>query len=112
MFTSVLERTKEIGIMKSIGAKNSAIITLFFIESGLIGSIGGIIGAAMGISIAMGLGFVGRLVLGSELIRAEISFGLVFGSILGSFLLGTIFGVIPAIRASKLNPVDALRNAK
>jgi len=112
MFTSVLERTKEIGIMKSIGAKNSAIFTLFFIESGLIGSIGGIIGAAMGISIAMGLGFVGRLVLGSELIRAEISFGLVFGSILGSFLLGTIFGVIPAIRASKLNPVDALRNAK
>ena len=112
MFTSVLERTKEIGIMKSIGAKNSAIFTLFFIESGLIGSIGGIIGAAMGISMAMGLGFVGRLVLGSELIRAEISFGLVFGSILGSFLLGTIFGVIPAIRASKLNPVDALRNAK
>ena len=112
MFTSVLERTKEIGIMKSIGAKNSTIFSLFFIESGLIGSIGGILGAAMGISMAMGLAFAGRMALGSELIRAEISIWLVLGSILGSFLLGSIFGVIPAIRASKLNPVDALRHTK
>ena len=112
MFTSVLERTKEIGIMKSIGAKNSTIFTLFFIESGLIGSIGGIIGAAIGISVAMGLAFAGRMALGSELIRADISIWLVLGSIFGSFLLGTIFGVIPAIRASKLNPVDALRHTK
>jgi len=112
MFTSVLERTKEIGIMKSIGAKNSTIFSLFFIESGLIGSIGGIIGAAVGVSMAMGLAFIGRMALGSELIQAEISVWLVFGSIFGSFLLGSIFGVIPAIRASKLSPVDALRNAK
>ncbi len=112
MFTSVLERTKDIGIMKSIGAKNSTIFTLFFIESGLIGSVGGIIGAASGIAMATGLASVGRLLLGSELIRAEISIWLVLGSIFGSFLLGTIFGVIPAIRASKLNPVDALRNSK
>jgi len=52
------------------------------------------------------------MALGSELIRAEISIWLVLGSILGSFLLGSIFGVIPAIRASKLNPVDALRHTK
>ncbi len=112
MYTAVVERTKEIGIMKSIGAKNSAIFSLFFIESGLIGSIGGIIGATIGISMAMGLAFVGRIVLGSDLIRAEISLGLVLGSILGSFLLGSIFGVIPAINASKLNPVDALSHTK
>jgi putative ABC transport system permease protein len=112
MFTSVLERTKEIGIMKSIGARNSTIFSLFFIESGLIGSIGGTIGAVIGISVAMGLAFVGRLALGSELIRTEISIWLVVGSIFGSFLLGSIFGVIPAIRASKLNPVDALRHTK
>ncbi len=112
MFTSVLERTNEIGIMKSIGARNSSIFSLFFIESGLIGSIGGILGAIIGISMALGLAFVGRLALGSNLIRAEISIWLVLGSIFGSFLLGSIFGVIPAIRASKLNPVDALRHTK
>ena len=112
MFTSVLERTKEIGIMKSIGARNSTIFSLFFIESGLIGSIGGIIGAVIGISMATGLAFIGRILLGSELIRTEISLWLVLGSILGSFLLGSIFGVIPAIRASRLNPVDALRYTK
>ncbi len=112
MFTSVLERTKEIGIMKSIGARNSTIFSLFFIESGLIGSIGGIIGAVIGISMATGLAFIGRILLGSELIRTEISLWLVLGSILGSFLLGSIFGVIPAIRASRLNPVDALRHTK
>ncbi len=112
MFTSVLERTKEIGIMKSIGARNSTVFSLFFIESGLIGSIGGIIGAIIGVSVAMGLAFVGRLALGSELIRAEISVWLVLGSIFGSFLLGSIFGVIPAVNASKLNPVDALRHTK
>ncbi len=112
MLTSVLERTKEIGIMKSIGARNSAIFSLFFIESGIIGSIGGIIGAIIGISVAMGLAFVGRLALGSDLIRADISIWLIVGSIFGSFLLGSIFGVIPAIRASKLNPIDALRHTK
>lgn len=112
MFTSVLERTKEIGIMKSVGAKNRTIFSLFFIESGLIGSVGGVLGAVLGISIAMGLAFVGRLALGSDLIRADISIWLVFGAIFGSFLLGSIFGIIPAVRASKLNPVDALRHVK
>jgi len=112
MFTSVLERTKEIGIMKSIGARNSTVFSLFFIESGMIGSVGGILGAILGIIIAMSLAFVGRLILGVDLIRAEISIWLVVGSILGSFLLGSIFGIIPAIKASKLNPVDALRHVK
>jgi putative ABC transport system permease protein len=62
--------------------------------------------------MATGLAFIGRILLGSELIRTEISLWLVLGSILGSFLLGSIFGVIPAIRASRLNPVDALRHTK
>ncbi len=112
MFTSVLERTKEIGIMKSIGARNSAIFSLFFIESGLIGSIGGIIGAALGSGIAIGLAYAGRAALGVELIRADIGVWLIAGAIIGSFLLGSIFGIIPAINASKLNPVDALRHVK
>ncbi|MCP3684892.1 MAG: ABC transporter permease [bacterium] len=112
MFISVLERTREIGIMKSIGATNKAIFSLFFIESGLIGSVGGILGAIIGIGLALGLAAIGRLALGSDLIQAQISIWLVVGSIFGSFLLGSLFGVIPAMKASKLNPVDALRHTK
>ena len=112
MFTSVLERTKEIGIMKSIGARNSSIFSLFFIESGMIGSIGGIIGAVLGTLMSWGLAYVGRLALGADLIQSDVSIWLVLGSIIGSFFMGSIFGLIPAIHASKLSPVDALRHAK
>ena len=112
MYTAVVERTKEIGIMKSIGAKNSTIFSLFFIESGFLGAVGGIIGAILGWGLATGLSFVGRLVLGSDLISASISPTLIFSSILFSFILGSFFGTLPAIQASKLNPVDALRFSK
>jgi len=112
MYTAVVERTKEIGIMKSIGARNSAVFTLFFIESGLLGSVGGIIGAILGYSLAKGVAFIGRLALGSELISADIGFGLFFGAVLFSFVIGSFFGTLPAFQASKLNPVDALRYSK
>jgi len=112
MYTSVLERTKEIGIMKSIGARNSAIFTIFFVESGLLGIVGGIIGIALGMSFAYGISFVGRILLGSELIQASISPYLVLGALVLSFVLGTVFGVLPAYQASKLNPVDSLRSTK
>ena len=112
MYTAVLERTKEIGIMKSIGARNRTIFTLFFIESGLLGMVGGIIGIILGMIFAYGLAAIGRLVLGADLIQASIGFNLIIGALAFSFVLGTIFGVLPAIRASKLNPVDSLRATK
>jgi len=112
MFTSVVERTRDIGIMKSIGARNSAIFILFFIESGLLGSVGGAIGAGFGYLLSKGLALAGRAALGADLIQAHISPWLIFGSIFGSFLLGSIFGIIPAVNASKLHPVDALRHQK
>ena len=112
MFTAVLERTKEIGIMKSIGARNSTIFTLFFLESGLLGMIGGLIGVILGIIFANGMAFIGSLALGSDLIKASISPGLILGALAFSFVMGTFFGVLPAYRASKLNPVDSLRGAK
>lgn len=112
MYTSVVERTKEIGIMKSIGAKNSSIFLLFFIESGFLGLVGGIIGAILGFLLATGLTLIGKIVLGSDLISAHITPELIIGSILFSFILGSFFGTLPAIQASKLNPVDALRHAK
>ncbi|MBU1198612.1 MAG: ABC transporter permease [Nanoarchaeota archaeon] len=112
MYTAVLERTKEIGIMKSIGARNSTIFTLFFIESGFLGMVGGIIGIILGMIFAYGLAAIGRLALGADLIQASIGFDLIIGALIFSFVMGTIFGVMPAVRASKLNPVDSLRRAK
>ncbi|MBW2995823.1 ABC transporter permease [Candidatus Woesearchaeota archaeon] len=109
MYTAVVERTKEVGIMKSIGAKNSTIFTLFFIESGFLGTVGGIIGAILGYLIATGLSAVGRLVLGSNLISAHFTPQLIIGALLFSFILGSFFGTLPAVRAAQLNPVDALR---
>jgi putative ABC transport system permease protein len=112
MYTSVLERSKEIGIMKSIGAKNSTIFTLFFIESGLLGFVGGLIGIVLGLFLAYGMSFIGRLALESDLIQANVSLSLIFGALAFSYVLGTLFGVLPAYQASKLNPVDSLRKAK
>tara|TARA_Y100000031_G_C8221593_1_gene386213 strand:- start:701 stop:1927 length:1227 start_codon:yes stop_codon:yes gene_type:complete len=112
MYTSVLERTKEIGIMKAIGAKNSEIFEIFFIESGFLGMAGGIIGLLIGATIAFTSAHFGRIFLGNTLIQAEISLFVVIGSLLFSFILGIIFGVLPAIQASRLQPVDSLRRAK
>ncbi len=112
MYTAVVERKKDIGIMKSIGAKNSTIFILFFIESGLLGAVGGIIGAALGFGMAKGLAFIGKIALGSNLISAQISPQLIIGALLFSFAVGSFFGTLPAVQASKLNPVDALRQGK
>ena len=112
MYTAVLERTREIGIMKSVGAKKSTIFTLFFVEAGLLGMVGGLIGILLGLIMAYGLAGVGRAVLGSELIQADVSIFLIIGSLAFSFFLGTVAGVLPAFQASRLQPVDALRERK
>ncbi|MBI2135604.1 ABC transporter permease [Candidatus Woesearchaeota archaeon] len=112
MYTAVIERTKEIGIMKSIGAKNEDVFILFFFESGLLGMVGGIIGIGIGVGLAKGLAYIGSLQLGSNLIQANISFGLIVGALLFSYLIGSLAGILPAVQASKLSPVEALRYAK
>ena len=112
MYTAVLERTKEIGIMKSIGARNSSIFIMFFMESGLLGTVGGIIGILLGVFLATGLSAIGRAALGSDLIGAHFSFLLIFGALFFSFSVGAFFGVLPAYRASRLNPVDSIRYSK
>jgi putative ABC transport system permease protein len=112
MYTAVLERTREIGIMKSIGAKNSMIFIMFFIESGLLGMIGGIVGILIGAGFAYGFAALGRTFLGSGLIRAEISFALVLGALFFSCFVGLVAGLVPAYQAAKKNPVDALRFVK
>ena len=112
MYTSVLERTKEIGIMKSIGATNGNIFTLFFLESGFLGAIGGIIGILLGAGLAHGLAAIGRAVLGTSLLSVSLSPLLLLGALLFSFVIGTVAGLLPAHQASKLNPIDALQQTK
>ena len=107
MYTSVLERTREIGIMTAIGAKNSDILKIFLIESSLLGLVGGIIGIALG----LGLGFLVSTIASYALIElpVTISYSLLFLALGFSLFIGTLSGIVPAIQASKLNPVEALR---
>lgn len=108
MTTSVLERKKEIGIMKSIGARNSHIFYLFFVESGLLGLVGGFLGILFGLTI----GFVGVSSLNSFLgsdAGITLNIPLIVFSLLGSFLIGAVSGITPALRAANQNPVEALR---
>ncbi|MBI4140241.1 ABC transporter permease [Candidatus Woesearchaeota archaeon] len=109
MYTAVLERTKDIGIMKAIGARNKDIFMLFFIESGLLGLSGGIIGITTGILISKTVETAANTVFGEGTISSAFPLYLILGSIAFSFIAGTISGAMPARRASKLKPVDALR---
>ncbi len=102
MFTAVLEKTKEIGIMKAIGAKNKDIMLIFILNSMIIGLIGGIVGLIFGIGIAE----VMSIMLGVEPV---VTIGVVMLAVIVSISTGLISGIIPAYQASKLSPVDALR---
>ncbi len=109
MYMAVIERTKEIGIMKAIGAKNRDILLIFLFESGMLGMIGGILGVIIGIGISKGIELIATITMGSPLVKAYISPELIVFSILFGFIIGMISGVMPARQASKLKPVDALR---
>lgn len=109
MYTAVLERTKEIGTMKAIGAKNSDIMVIFLFESGLLGIIGGAIGVAIGFAMGKGAEFIASNALGTNLLQAVFPWYLIVGALLFSFLVGSASGLLPAIQASRLKPADALR---
>ena len=109
MYTSVLERTREIGVMKAVGAKNSDILQIFLIESGLLGFVGGLIGIILGFALAKGVEYYAINVLGTTLLKAAVPFYLVAGCLVFSFLIGAVSGTWPAWNASKIKPVDALR---
>lgn len=109
MYTAVLERTKEIGTMKAIGAKNSDILYIFLFESGLLGLVGGAIGILIGVGLAKGTEYVATTVLGTPFLQAALPLYLIFGALTFSFLIGTASGIFPALQAAKLKPADALR---
>lgn len=103
MLVSVAERTREIGIRKALGAKPKHIKMQFVIEAGTTSTIGGIIGIALGVVFAQVIGNMVNLNCVPTVTSVVISFGV-------SVLIGVVFGFLPANKAAKLNPIDALRN--
>jgi putative ABC transport system permease protein len=109
MYTSVLERTKEIGIMKAVGAQKKDILLIMLIESGLLGLMGGLVGVLVGIGLGKGVEYAAFQAFGTSLIQAHVSVELIFGALLFSFVIGTVSGLLPAKKAAELVPVEALR---
>ena len=103
MLVSVIERTKEIGIRKAIGATNGDIMIQFLMESIILTGLGGILGIIIGILLGLGIGFVVKI----PPIFSTIS---IISSLIVSTVIGIVFGVTPAKKAAQLNPVDALRS--
>jgi len=120
MFMSVIERTRQIGVLKSLGTTNNEVMKLFLTESGLLGLIGGVIGVLLGVVLSILISFFGggsglglfrgagaragagglETVISPEVLLLAIGF---------SVFIGAISGLLPARRASKLEPVEALR---
>ena len=108
MTTSVLERRKEIGIMKAVGARNIQIFSQFLVEAGLLGLVGGIIGAFAGTMV----GVFGTIAINNWIGSSapiDINILLIMFTLTGSFLVGAVSGILPAMNAAKQNPVEALR---
>ncbi|WP_274940502.1 ABC transporter permease [Chordicoccus furentiruminis] len=103
MLVSVTERTKEIGLKKAIGAKRKRILAQFLTEAAVLTSLGGLIGVAAGIILSQVLANV----MGT---RSSVSIPACIIAVAFSMGIGIIFGLLPAVKASKLNPIDALRS--
>ncbi len=108
MYTSVLERTREIGIMKSIGAHNNDVLAIFLIESGLLGLVGGLFGVGIGVGIGK-IVEVFAAASGYGFLKVPFNIWIVLFGLGFAFIVGVVSGTLPAVRASKLSPVDALR---
>jgi putative ABC transport system permease protein len=102
MIVSVTERTREIGVRKALGAKKSTIAIQFFIETITVGQIGGLLGIIVGILVGYGISAVLNLAFVTP-------WGAILAAFITSFIVGLVSGLYPAIKASRLDPIEALR---
>jgi putative ABC transport system permease protein len=115
MLVAVTQRTKEIGVLKSLGATRGAILFQFLLEAMVIVTLGGLLGVAIGFGFTQGIGtlpFLGPLFKdssGAGDIHLRVSLFAIVTSTVVLEIIGLLAGLIPAVRASKLNPIEALR---
>jgi putative ABC transport system permease protein len=109
MYTSILERRKEIGVMKAVGARNRDILTIFLAESALLGFAGGVVGAAIGLGLAYLAAYGVTTVFPGLNFGVAVSVPLISLAVGFSLVIGTVSGIFPALQAARLQPVDALR---
>jgi len=114
MIMSVYERTKEIGILKAVGASPGQIRALFVVEASLIGLLGGVVGTILGWLLGLGLNWLILEILAWQEMPMQgtffvIAWWLIVGALVFATLIGLLAGLYPAARAARLAPLDALR---
>ncbi len=112
MYTSVLERTRLIGLLKALGTTNGEVMRLFLVESSLYGLVGGLAGVVIGSAASVVMGTVGLRFLpvpGGGGATTVVSPGLILFALTFAMLIGALSGILPARRGSRLSPVEALR---
>lgn len=110
LYTSVLERTRQIGIMKAVGASSDAIMSLFLIESGIIGLVGGVLGILSGLFVSYIIGVIAEASGIPGLFNIyDIDYLQLFIIMIVTFITGVLSGIFPARQASRLEPAEALR---
>ena len=102
MLVSVTERTSEIGLKKALGAKRRRILWQFLTEAAVLTCMGGLVGVLSGVGLA-------ELISRLNSIPVAISIPAIVISVVFSTLIGVIFGLLPAVKAANLNPIEALR---
>ena len=102
MLVSVTERTAEIGLKKALGAKKRRIRMQFLTEAAVLTSLGGIIGVASGVGLA-------ELISNMMQIPVAVSIPAIVIAVAFSTIIGVVFGLVPAVKAANLNPIEALR---
>ena len=102
LFVSVTERTREIGVRKALGAKRKTIATQFFMEAIIIGQLGGILGIILGV-------LIGFAVSAAADFKFSTPWLAMFSAFTIAFIVAVIAGLLPAVKAAKLDPVESLR---